>query len=161
MGLLDLFGHKYPLTDFHELNLDWCITAVLQLQKAFEDVSAGNKLTFADPLQHDLTKTYAKNTIVIGANGNAYMSLQPVPVGVALTDTDYWLIVFDFEDYTEKANKNFTDNYFTNTDRAPYALAADDWFVLDDILYKVTVAIPADGLFIIDTNIVHLPLNSS
>ena len=158
MGLLDLFGHKYPLTDFHELNLDWCITAVLQLQKAFEDFSAGNKLTFADPLQHDLTKTYAKNTIVIGANGNAYMSLQPVPVGVALTDTDYWLIVFDFEDYTEKANKNFTDNYFTNTDRAPYALAADDWIVLDDILYKVTVAIPADGLFIIDTNIVHFTI---
>ena len=158
MGILDMFGHKYPFTDFHELNLDWCITAVLQLQKAFEDFSAGNKLIFANPLQHDLTKTYAKNTIVIGANGNAYMSLKPVPVGVELTDTDYWLMVFDFEDYTERANKNFTDNYFSNTDRAPHALAASDWVVLDDVLYKVTVAIAADDLFIIGTNIVHFTI---
>ena len=158
MGLLDLIGHKYPFTDFHELNLDWCISAVLQLQKAFEDFSAGNKLIFADPLQHDLTKTYAKNTIVIGANGNAYMSLQPVPVGVALGDTEYWLMVFDFEDYTEKANKNFSDNYFSNTDRSPYALAVDDWVVLDDVLYKVIQAIAADGLFIIGTNIVHFTI---
>lgn len=155
MGLLDLIGHKYPFTDFHELNLDWCITAVLQLQKAFEDFSAGNKLVYADPLQHDLTKTYAKNTIVIGANGDAYISLQPVTQGIPLTDTDYWLKVFDFSDYSEKANKNFTDNYFENVDRSPVALNIGDWLVLDDVLYKVITAIAADDLFIIGTNIIH------
>lgn len=25
MGLLDIFSHNYPYTDFHELNLDWII----------------------------------------------------------------------------------------------------------------------------------------
>lgn len=25
MGLLDIFQHQYPYTDFHELNLDWII----------------------------------------------------------------------------------------------------------------------------------------
>lgn len=156
MGLLDMMGHKYPFTDFHELNLDWCITAVLQLQKAFEDFSAGNKLIFADPLQHDLTKTYAKNTIVIDpVSGTAYLSLDEVPKGVHLDNTDYWLPVFDFAGYITRANQNFTDNYFSGTDRTPIALAVGDWVVLDDILYKVTAAMAEDDLFIIGTNIVH------
>lgn len=158
MGLLDLIGHKYPFTDFHELNLDWCITAILAMQKYMEDFTAGNKLVFADPLQHDLTKTYSKNTIVIGANGNAYLSLQPVPVGVALTNTEYWLMVFDFTDYSERANKNFTDNYFENIDRSPVSLSVDDWIVLDDILYKVISAISPDDLFEVGVNIVHFTI---
>ena len=156
MGLLDLFGHKYPFTDFHELNLDWCITAVLQLQKAFEDFSAGNKLIFANPLKHDLTKTYAKNTIVVDSvSGTAYLSLDSVPKGVQLDNADYWLPVFDFAGYVTRANQNFTDNYFSGTDRTPHALAVGDWVVLDDVLYKVLAAMAADDLFIIGTNIVH------
>ena len=155
MSLLDLFNQKYPSTDFHELNLDWCISAVLQLQKAFEDFSAGNKIVFADPLQHDLSKSYAKNTIVIDASGTAYLSLQPVPKGVQLDNTDYWLPVFDFAGYITRANQNFTDNYFSGTDRTPYALSVGDWVVLDDVLYKVAANMAADDLFIIGTNIVH------
>lgn len=156
MGLLDMIGHKYPSTDFHELNLDWCIASVLQLQKAFEDFSAGNKLIFANPLQHDLTKTYAKNTIVVDSvSGSAYLSLSTVPVGVQLDNSDYWLPVFDFAGYITRANQNFTDHYFSGTDRTPVALAVGDWVVLDDVLYKVIVAMAADDLFIVDTNIVH------
>ena len=158
MGLLDLIGHKYPFTDFHELNLDWCISAVLQLQKAFEDFSASNKITFAEPIYHDLNSSYAKNTIVIDASGTAYLSLQTVPKGVQLANTSYWLPVFDFAGYIMRANKNFTNNYFADTDRAPYALAVDDWLVLDDVLYKVTQAIAADDLFIIGTNIIHFTI---
>ena len=155
MALLDLFNMKYPSTDFHELNLDWCISAILQLQHYMEEFTAGNKLIFADPLQHDLTKTYAKNTIVLDDDGNAYLSLDTVPKGVQLSNAAYWLMVFNFEDYTEKANKNFTDNYFRDTTRTPYALEIGDWVVLDDVLYEVTVDIPADGLFEVGVNIVH------
>ena len=159
MSLLDLFNQKYPSTDFHELNLDWCITAILQLQKAFEDFSAGNKLIFADPLQHDLTKTYAKNTIVVDpVSGTAYLSLDVVPKGVQLDNASYWLPVFDFAGYVTRANQNFTDNYFSGTDRSPIPLAVGDWVVLDDVLYKVTQAIAADDLFIIGTNIVHFTI---
>ena len=101
MGLLDLFGHKYPDTNFHELNLDWCITAILDMQAAWAGFSAGNKLIFSDPLQHDLTKTYAKNTIVVDpVSGSAYLSLDAVPKGVQLDNADYWLPVFDFAGYS-------------------------------------------------------------
>ena len=155
MALLDFFNMKYPSTDFHELNLDWCISAILQLQKYMEEFTAGNKLIFADPLQHDLTKTYAKNTIVLDDAGNAYLSLDTVPKGVQLSNANYWLMVFNFEDYTEKANKNFTDNYFRDTTRAPYTLEIGDWIVLNDVLYEVIADIASDELFEVGVNIVH------
>ena len=150
-----MFLNGYPYTDFHELNLDFLLKSMETLKQAFSDFTASNSLIFAEPLLHDLTKTYAKNTIVLDPDGNAYISLQIVPAGVQLSNADYWLMVFNFEDYTEKANKNFTVNYFRDTTRTPYALDIGDWVVLDDILYTVTAAIPVDGLFEIGTNIVH------
>lgn len=153
-----MIWNTYPYTDFHELNLDWCIHAIKLLQKAWEDFYAGNKITFADPLLHDLTATYAKNTVVLDGDGNAYISLQAVPQGVQLSNGDYWLMVFNFEAYTEKANKNFTDHYYRDTDSAPEALVVGDWVVLDDVLYKVTAPISQGELFVIGTNLVHFTI---
>ncbi len=150
-----MFLNGYPYTDFHELNLDFILNAMKTLEQAFKDFTASNSLIFAEPLLHDLTKSYAKNTIVLDKSGNAYIALKAVPDGVQLSNSEYWMMVFNFEDYTEKANMNFTDNYFRDTDRSDRALAIGDWVVLDDILYKVTVAIPVDGLFEVGANIVH------
>lgn len=158
MGILDLIGHKYPFTDFHELNLDWCITAILQLQKYMEEFSAGNKLNFAAPLWHDMSRSYAKNTIVLDDSGNAYISLQAVPKGVQLSDASYWLMVFDFETYLEKINKNFTNNFFKNTTKSDVALTVGKWIILDDVLYKVITPIAVGDEFVDGTNIEHFTI---
>ena len=150
-----MFLNGYPYSDFHELNLDFLLKSMDELKKAFKNFTASNSLIFAEPLLHDLTKSYAKNTIVLDPDGNAYISLQIVPEGVQLSNTDYWLMVFDFQGYVERANKNFTNNYFSDIDRAPYALSVNDWVVLDDVLYKVTQAIAVDELFEVGTNLVH------
>ena len=150
-----MFLNGYPYTDFHEMNLDFLLKSMETLKQAFADFTASNSLIFAKPLLFDITKTYAKNTIVLDPDGNAYISLKQVPSGVQLSNSDYWLMVFNFEDYTEKANKNFTDNYFRDTTRAPYALAVGDWIVLDDVLYTVTQAIAADDLLEPGTNLIH------
>ena len=150
-----MFLNGYPYTDFHEMNLDFLLKSMETLKQAFADFTASNSLIFAEPLLFDITKSYAKNTIVLNPDGNAYISLQAVPEGVQLSNADYWLMVFNFEDYTEKANKNFTVNYFRDTTRAPYSLSVGDWCVLDDVLYTVTQAIAADELFVIGTNLTH------
>ena len=150
-----MFLNGYPYTDFHEMNLDFLLKSMEALKQAFESFTASNSLIFAEPLLHNITSTYAKNTIVLDPDGNAYISLQNVPSGVQLSNADYWLMVFNFEDYTEKANKNFTNNYFRDTTRAPYALSVGAWIVLDDVLYTVTQAIAADELFVIGTNLTH------
>ena len=150
-----MFLNGYPYTDFHEMNLDFLLRSMEELKKAFASFTSSNSLIFAEPLLHDLTKSYAKNTIVLDADGNAYISIQAVPSGVQLSDSSYWLMVFNFEEYTEKANKNFTVNYLRDTTRAPQAYAIGDWIVLNDVLYKATAAIAADELLVIGTNIVH------
>ena len=61
MGLFDHF----PYTNIHEMNLDWIMQMMKALEAAWGEFVAGNSLTFADPLLHDLTSTYAKNTIVL------------------------------------------------------------------------------------------------
>ena len=153
-----MFLNGYPYTDFHELNLDFLLKSMEELKKAFASFTASNSLIFAEPMLHDLTSTYAKNTIVLDPDGNAYISLQNVPAGVQLSNADYWLIVFNFEEYIEKANKNFTNNYLRDTTRAPQAYAVGDWLVLDDVLYKVTVAIAADDLLEVGVNLVHFTI---
>ena len=150
-----MFLNGYPYTDFHELNLDFLLRSMEELKKAFASFTASNSLIFAEPLLHDLSKSYAKNTLVLDPDGNAYISVQAVPVGIQLSDSSYWLMVFNFEEYTEKANKNFTVNYLRDTTRAPQAYAVGDWIVLDDVLYKATAVIAADDLLEVGTNIVH------
>lgn len=154
MGLFDHF----PYTNVHELNLDWVLSMMKALEAEWEAFTAGNSLTFADPLQHDSSKTYAKNTIVLDANGNAYVSLQPVPVGVALSNQDYWLMVFDYEAFIEKVNKNFTARYYRGQYRATAAMVIGDWLTVDDVLCKATAAIAADDVLEVGVNIEHFTL---
>ena len=106
MGLFD----QFPYTNFHELNLDWILKALDNIQKTMDQFVALNSLKYADPIQWNITSQYAKNTIVIDPQtGTAYISVQPVPEGVLITDTDYWTIVFDLGIFITKASKNFTD----------------------------------------------------
>ena len=154
MGLFDHF----PYTNVHELNLDWLLTMMKALEAEWDAFTAGNSLTFADPLQHDTSKTYAKNTIVIDGTGNSYVSLQAVPVGVGLQNGDYWLMVFDYEAFIEKVNKNFTANYYRGSYRATSAMAIGDWLTVDDVLCKATAAIAADDVLEVGVNIEHFTL---
>ena len=154
MGLFDHF----PYTNVHELNLDWILSMMKSLEAAWNDFTAGNSLTFADPLLHDMTKTYAKNTIVLDSNGNAYVSLEAVPVGVALSNQNYWLMVFDYEAFIEKVNKNFTARYYRDQYRATAPIAIGDWLTVDDVLCKATAAIAVDDILEVGVNIEHFTL---
>ena len=154
MGLFDHF----PYTNVHELNLDWVLSMMKALEAEWEAFTAGNSLTFADPMLHDVTKTYAKNTIVLDDIGNAYVSLQAVPVGVGLQNGDYWLMVFDYEAFIEKVNKNFTVRYYRGSYRATAAMAIGDWLTVDDVLYKATAAIAVNDVLEDGVNITHFTL---
>lgn len=89
MGFID----KYPYTDFHELNLDWILKTIRELGIKMDEFEAVNKITFSGAW--DITKQYPAWTVV-SDNNIGYISIQPVPAGIVLTNTDYWRIIVDY-----------------------------------------------------------------
>ena len=85
--------NKYPYTDLHELNLDMILKRMKQLEIEFEEFEVVNKITFSGAW--DITKQYPAWTIV-SDNNVGYVSIQPVPAGVLLTNGDYWRAVIDY-----------------------------------------------------------------
>lgn len=50
---------------------------------------------FADPIEHDSTRTY-EPLIIVQYQGASYVSRMYVPIGIPITDTRYWLLVADY-----------------------------------------------------------------
>lgn len=89
----NLFIHAYPYLDEHELNLDWLIAKMKELQIQFDEFKVVNNITFSG--QWDITKQYPAWTIV-SDNNIGYVSQQPVPAGITLSNGDYWIEVIDY-----------------------------------------------------------------
>lgn len=85
--------NNYPYTDTHELNLDWIIKKMKELKIEFDEFKVVNTITFSGAW--DITKNYPAWTIV-SDNNIGYVSIQPVPAGVLLTNGDYWREVIDY-----------------------------------------------------------------
>lgn len=60
-----------------------------------EYIGARYIMKFADPIQHDSTKSYEPLTVV-QYEGASYISRKAVPVGIAITNTEYWIRMADF-----------------------------------------------------------------
>lgn len=147
--------NEYPYRNIEDLNLDYLQARVRNLEKIVEQFVALESVTFADPIQWSIASQYAKNVVVLDADGDAFISIKPVPTGVYLNNGEYWLEIFNFMDYVKSFNANLTFNIESDTNRASIAYSVGDWLLLDDVLYKVLIAIPADGLFEIGVNIEH------
>ena len=154
-ALLTQFMNKYAYTDFHELNADWMIRTMMELINQVENFVSLNAIKYADPIQWDITKQYEKNTVVIDPlTGTAYISTHPVPMGVALTNTDYWTVVFDLGSFVVRAAKNFSNHYEAETTlTATFPSAVDQWLVWGDTLYAVISPIIAGDQYVVDSNI--------
>lgn len=80
--------HDYPYTNFHELNLDWILKMMKQLDQEMDDFIAFNQITFSG--EWDPGKAYTKWSIVQDSDGNGYISIKAVPANVPLDNTEYW-----------------------------------------------------------------------
>lgn len=89
-----MFWNKYPYTDMHELNLDWILAEIMKLHHDYDEFKAVNEITNAGAW--DITKQYQAWTIV-SDNNVGYISLKPVPAGVAISNTEYWGLIADYD----------------------------------------------------------------
>lgn len=89
-----LFNNRYPYTDFHELNLDWILSKIREIDSTVTEFTALNKLTWRGTW--DISQSYPAWSLVEDGNGNGYVSIKPVPAGTELTNADYWQKVADY-----------------------------------------------------------------
>lgn len=136
-----MFDTRWPYTNFHELNLDWILETLKKQDAAIADFISLNSITYADPLQWDITRQYPKNQVVLDTNGDGYLSVQPVPVGVEIDNTDYWTKIGNFSELwsTVKLAITAADEGLKTTASADRASGDLVW--LNNILYVCTTAI--------------------
>ena len=101
------FYDKFPYTNFQEINLDRIIQELIKVKEGLDFVIENASLKYADPIQWNITKQYAANTVVIDpATGIAYISTKPVPDNILITNAGYWTPIFDlgalFSDLEDK-----------------------------------------------------------
>ena len=136
-----MFNTKWPYTDFHNLNLDWILETLKKQDAAIADFISLNSITYANPLQWDITRQYPKNQVVLDTNGDGYLSVQPVPVGVEIDNTGYWTKIGNFSELwsTVKLAITAADEGLKTTASADRASGDLVW--LNNTLYVCTTAI--------------------
>lgn len=146
--------HMYPYTDFHDLNLDWIISSIKEFSIQLQNFVALNTIKYAVPFQWDITKQYAQNTLVIDPeDGTAYLSIQPVPRGVQITNSDYWTPVFTLQNFIDPLKEAITTvPQQENGQAATRDLPANSVFFVGDTLCTNKDAIPSTSLVIIGSN---------
>lgn len=113
-----MFFNQFPYMDAHELNLDWIISEVKRLKGEMVGFEAANEVNYAGVW--NITQQYTAWSVVLNENtGYMMIALQPVPTGIAITNSDYWLLVAPFKidtafsesSYNAIANKRVTDKF--------------------------------------------------
>lgn len=153
------YNYEYPYTDPGRFNADWILSQIKQLENDLKNFVGLNTIKYADPILWDITSQYEANTVVIdGQTGNAYISLQPVPVGVALNNSDYWTQIYNYADeldrlreqiaFNEKQSPTATRNYIVG-----------ELIFLNGTLYKAISAINAGDAFVNGSNVITTSIN--
>lgn len=150
-----MFWNQYPYINLNDLNLDFLLKAIGEMQNEVKNFVTLNAVKYADPIQWDITSQYEKNTIVIDPlTGTAYISVQPVPSGVALNRTEYWTPVFDLSLFITQGNANLTEHVEdAGVIYSTFALNAGDWVIWKGELYKALVNMPIGTAYSVDSNI--------
>lgn len=147
-----MFFNQYPYLNLNDLNLDYVLKTLKSLSEQLENFISLNTIKYANPIQWNITTQYEANTVVIDANdGTAYLSVRPVPTGVAITNTDYWTPIFTLN--LLSANQNITLRDDGSNTLATFTSDVDDWLISNGVLYKVIRAIAVNEAYVVGYNL--------
>lgn len=136
------YNYEYPYVDSNRFNIDWVISNMKQLQKDFDLFVVMNEVKYAEPLEWSIDTQYEKNTIVQTRNGEkTYLSKQPVPAGINITNTDYWLMLADYAPTFDRLRLSIVPIDIENSSIAPFDIPRDTILWYRGTLYKALVNI--------------------
>lgn len=146
--------------DMYQYQLGWLIQELMSFKQDLATAIDLKTIKYADPIQWDITTQYPANTVVVDPkSGTAYMSKVPVPVGVELKNTNYWVVVFNYQDIYNKIMDGVAFND-KDKDYATKDLLVNDLVWYAGNLYRVTRAIPTGSKYIPGTNLIATTIES-
>lgn len=151
--------HKAPYTNFHDLNLDWIIEVLNEFNTKLTDFVNLATIKYADPIQWDITNQYEANTVVVDSNGNAYLSVRPVPSGVSLDRTEFWTKIGNFDELWADVKRAITPNDEGHSPTATADRAVNDLVWVNGSLVRVTKAMTAGDAYVPGSNCVSSSTN--
>ena len=151
--------HKAPYTNFHDLNLDWIIEVLNEFNTKLTNFVSLATIKYADPIQWDITSQYEVNTVVVDSNGNAYLSVQPVPSGVSLDRVEFWTKIGNFDELWADVKKAITPNDEGHSTTATAARAVNDLVWVNGALVRVTRAMITGDAYVPGSNCVSSSTN--
>jgi hypothetical protein len=151
--------HKAPYTNFHDLNLDWIMDELNEFNTKLTNFVSLATIKYANPIQWDITSQYEANTVVVDSNGNAYLSVQPVPSGVSLDRTEFWTKIGNFDELWADVKRAITPNDEGHSPTATAARAVNDLVWVNGALVRVTRAMIAGDAYVPGSNCVSSSTN--
>lgn len=148
MGLFE----NFPYANFHELNLDWILHELKELETEITNFVAINSVKYANPIIWNITSQYETNTVVLDNSGNAYLSVQPVPAGVSLDRTQYWTQIGNFSALWDSVRSAITPYDEQHSTTASVDHKAGDWVWLENDLLLITKNITAGDKYVEGSN---------
>ena len=151
--------HRAPYTNFHDLNLDWIIEVLNEFNTKLTDFVSLATIKYANPIQWNITSQYESNTVVVDSNGNAYLSVRPVPSGVSLDRTEFWTKIGNFDELWADVKKAITPYDEGHSPTATANRAVNDLVWVNGALVRVTRAMIAGDAYVPGSNCVSSSTN--
>ena len=151
--------HKAPYTNFHDLNLDWIIEVLNEFNTKLTNFVSLATIKYADPIQWNITSQYEANTVVVDSNGNAYLSVKPVPSGVSLDRVEFWTKIGNFDELWADVKKAITPNDEGHSPTATVNRAGNDLVWVNGALVRVIRAMIAGDAYVPGSNCVSSSTN--
>ena len=151
--------HNAPYTNFHDLNLDWIMDELNEFNTKLTNFVSLATIKYANPIQWNITSQYEANTVVVDSNGNAYLSVQPVPSGVSLDRTEFWTKIGNFDELWADVKKAITPNDEGHSPTATADRAVNDLVWVNGALVRVTRAMIAGDAYVPGSNCVSSSTN--
>lgn len=144
-----LFRSVIPVAYDDSISYYEMVSKVIEVMQQYIESSS---ISYADPIQWDITKQYPRNTVVVTVNGDGYLSTQPVPIGIDIDNEDYWTKIGNFSELWGGVKLAITpvDEKLKTT--ASAARAVNDLVWLNNDLYVITKAMDAGTQYIEGTN---------
>ena len=152
---------EFPHTRDYEGDLGFVIKKIIELTEKYNNFFAYNFIKFADPITWNITSQYPAYMIVFDTNNEgAYISKKPVPVGIDISNTDFWefigpLVVDAYARTSIEKILHFITGIYETGSTATAVRTAGEYLIVDGKLVKTTTAINIGETYSIGFNIIE------